>query len=120
MSRWAWAAFLVAGVLAVTTAFVYGRLSSTHFQGGGGAFDFLEHVDRRAAAGSLSWVMLGAYTLTIVLYAYVFGQYVAYALRLSTPAPRMLSLAILLALVGLNLLGIGNSQVSRSSSSWPT
>lgn len=104
--RWAWASFTLAGIVAVTTAYVYGRLSS-HFGTGGGAFDFLEHLDRQGAAGSLSWVMLGAYTLTIALYGYAFGQYVAHALGWGAPAPRLLSVAILAALVGLNLLGVG-------------
>ncbi len=104
--RWAWLAFVIAGVIAVTTAHVYGRLTS-HFETGGGSFGFLEKLDRRGAAGSLSWVMLGAYTLTIALYGYAFGQYVSYALGLSTPAPRLLSVAVLAVLVGLNLLGVG-------------
>lgn len=104
--RWAWLAFLVAGVIAVTTAHVYGRLT-THFETGGGSFGFLERLDRRNAAGSLSWIMLGAYVLTIALYGYAFGQYVSNAFGLSTPAPRLLSVAALAVLVGLNLLGIG-------------
>lgn len=104
--RWAWASFVLAGIVAVTTAFVYGRLS-THFGTGGGAFDFLEQLDRRGAAGSLSWVMLGAYTLTIALYGYAFGQYVAHAFGWASPAPRVLSVVVLAALTGLNLLGVG-------------
>lgn len=63
--EWAWLSFLIAGIVAVTTAHAYAALSN-HFGAGGGAFEFLEEMDRRGAAGSLSWVLLTAYTLTIV------------------------------------------------------
>lgn len=103
--RWAWLSFVLAGLVAVATAHVYGRLS-VHFSTGGGSFGFLEHLDRRGAAGSLSWVMLGAYALTIALYATAFGQYTAHALGWSSPAPRVVAVVVLAALVGLNLLGV--------------
>lgn len=61
--RWAWLSFAVAGVVAVTTAHGYGRLSN-HFEVGGGSFAFLEKMDRTGMAGSLSWVLLVSYTLT--------------------------------------------------------
>lgn len=42
--RWAWLSFVIAGGMAIASG--YGTLSS-HFDAGGGAFDFLEEIDRR-------------------------------------------------------------------------
>ncbi len=104
--RWAWLAFVIAGIIAVTTAHSYARLSN-HFETGGGAFGFLEKMDRDGAAGSLSWVLIAAYTLTIALYAFAFGAYVAHAFNQPETVARVLSLVALGALVLLNLQGIG-------------
>ncbi len=104
--QWAWLSFVIAGVVAVATAYSYAELSN-HFESGGGAFDFLEEVDRRGLAGSLSWVLIVAYMLTIALYAYAFGRYSAHAFGLGAPVPRIASVVILVALVGLNLAGAG-------------
>lgn len=104
--RWAWLSFVIAGIVAVTTAHSYGSLS-THFHTSGGAFAFLEKVDRVGAAGSLSWTMIIAYTLTLGLYAFAFGEYVSYALGTGPAVTRVLSVVALAALTGLNLLGMG-------------
>lgn len=104
--QWAWLSFIIAGVIAVTTAYAYAALTN-HFQTSGGAFAFLEKIDRSGAAGSLSWVLLAAYGLTIALYAYAFGQYVAHAFGWGAPWPKVLAVAVLAALTGLNLVGIG-------------
>lgn len=104
--RWAWASFVIAGVMAIASAYNYGTLSN-HFEAGGGAFEFLEEIDRRGMAGSLSWVLLGAYTLTIALYAFAFGEYVAHAVGIGATFVRLLSIAILVVLAGLNLAGAG-------------
>jgi amino acid transporter len=104
--RWAWLSFLLAGIVAVTTAHAYARLSN-HFRSGGGAFEFLEDIDRRGLAGSLSWVLLAAYTLTIGLYAYAFGEYVAHAVGLGATWPRGIAVGVLALLTVLNLAGLG-------------
>ena len=76
--QWAWLSFLLAGLVAVSSAFSYARLSVDAGRSGG-AFEFLEEMDREGLAGTLSWLLLGGYVLTIALYAYAFGQYVANA-----------------------------------------
>lgn len=105
--RWAWLSFVIAGVVAVTTAHSYGALS-THFETGGGVFAFLEKIDRDGAAGSLSWTMIIAYTLTLGLYAFAFGQYVAYSFGGGAGVTRVLSVVVIVALTGLNLLGVAD------------
>lgn len=103
---WAWLSFLLAGIAAVLTAHSYARLS-VHFQSGGGAFDFLEEIDRKDWAGSLSWMLIFGYTLTISVYTYAFGNYVAHAFGGGAIVIRVLVVAIAVAMVMLNLAGAG-------------
>ena len=77
-AQWAWLSFVIAGVAAVISAFSYARLTVKHGESGG-AFAFLEKMGRDCLAGSLSWLLILGYVLTISVYAYAFGHYVAFA-----------------------------------------
>ncbi len=103
--QWAWAAFAVAGLAAVLTAWSYARLT-THFEASGGAFDFLEEIDRTSWAGSLSWLLVLGYVLTISVYSFAFGHYVAFAFGAGDLVTRGLSSAIMVAMIALNLAGV--------------
>ncbi len=61
----------------------------------------------RGLAGGLSWLLILGYTLTIALYAYAFGHYVAHAFGGGDWAIRGLAIAAGLGLTGLNLFGLG-------------
>ncbi|MEM5516898.1 APC family permease [Henriciella sp. AS95] len=105
-AQWAWLAFAIAGIVAVTSAHSYSRLS-VHAGRSGGAFEFLEEMDREGLAGTLSWLLLAGYVLTIALYAYAFGQYVSHAFGGGGLMMRGLAVAAMVGLTGLNLLGLG-------------
>lgn len=105
--RWAWLSFVIAGVIAVTSAHSYGSLA-THFETSGGAFGFLMKMDRRGAAGSLSWTMIVAYTLTLGLYTFAFGEYVAHAFGVGSLLTRSISVAAMTLLTALNLMGVSS------------
>lgn len=105
-AQWAWLSFLLAGLIAVTTAWSYAHLSNLYGRSGG-AFEFLEEMDRTGLAGSLSWLLIIGYTLTISVYAFAFGHYLAYAFGGGPWLIRVLALAGTAALIGLNLVGIG-------------
>lgn len=104
--QWAWASFLVAGIAATLTAWSYATLTNT-FHRGGGAFDFLEEIDRTSWAGGLSWMLLLGYVLTISVYAFAFGNYVANAFGGSPLLIRVLAVGVMVTLVLLNLAGAG-------------
>ena len=105
-AQWAWLAFAFTGVIALTAAYSYVYLSNA-FSAGGGAFGFLEQVDDEWLAGSLSWLLVLGYVLTISVYAYAFGHYVAFAFHGGPLLIRGLAAAIVAALIGLNLAGVG-------------
>lgn len=105
-AQWAWLALAIAGLVAVASAYSYARLS-TYYGKSGGAFEFLEEIDRSGLAGSLSWLLIIGYTLTISVYAYAFGHYVAHAFGGGPLAIRALAIGASVVLIGLNLLGLG-------------
>lgn len=103
---WAWLSFAIAGLAALISAYSYGKLSNK-FGRSGGAFEFLEKMDHPEVAGSLSWLLIIGYTLTISVYAYAFGHYVAHSFGGSEIIIRALALAIAILMIGLNLMGAG-------------
>lgn len=114
---WAPLSFLLAGLVALVTAINYARLAR-EFGEGGGAFTFLREMKREAAAGALSWVLLAGYTLTIGVYAFTFGHYLAHTLGLGAMTSRVAGVSIVAALVGLNLLGVGHAAWFEIVSVW--
>lgn len=99
-AQWAWLSFVIAGIIAVTTAYAYATLSNRYGRSGG-AFEFLEEMDRTGLAGSLSWLLIIGYTLTIAVYAYAFGHYVAYEFGGCALLVRLLAIGAGVGLIGL-------------------
>ena len=105
-AQWAWLSFAFTGIIALCSAYSYVYLSNT-FDEGGGAFDFLEEVNDDRLGGSLAWMLILGYVLTISVYAYAFGHYVAFAFHGGGLLTRGLAAGIVAALIGLNLAGVG-------------
>ncbi|HSN57790.1 MAG TPA: APC family permease [Candidatus Sulfomarinibacteraceae bacterium] len=104
----AWLSFVLGGVVALATAMSYAALAR-RFGEGGGAFTFLrdEHHDR--AAGSLSWVLIGGYVLTLSVYAFTFGHYLDAVVGLGPVFARLAAAGIVIVLAGVNLMGVGEA-----------
>lgn len=106
--EWAWLSFLLAGVIALISAHSYSQLSMM-FKEGGGAFAYLRELNYEGFAGSLSWVLIIGYILTLSVYAFTFGHYVAHVLDLGAWLPRVLAFMIISVLAFVNLRGVSNS-----------
>ncbi len=104
--QWSWLSFLIAGIIAFSSAFSYIKLANK-FEDSGGEFQYLRDRNRKGLAGALSWMLIVGYVLTIALYAFAFGHYISYALGLSPLFTKILAIGIVALLVGLNLLGAG-------------
>ena len=105
-AQWTWLSFLITGIIALTSAYSYVFLSNK-FKEKGGAFAFLEEVNDHKIAGSLSWLLIIGYVLTISVYAYAFGHYVAFAFHGSALWIRLLAAGVVAILIALNLAGVG-------------
>ncbi len=104
----AWLSFVFAGVIALITGFSYVHLTA-RYEESGGAFTYLRRTGHPAFAGILAWVLILGYVLTLSVYAFTFGHYLAEAFGLGGLFARGAALAIVLGLVGVNLLGISES-----------
>lgn len=107
---WAWLSLLLAGAVALLASLSYVALS-TRWHQGGGAYGYLRRLGHDRAAVTLAWVLVIGYVLTLSVYAFTFGHYLANVVDLSPPWwPRIFALAILATLVAVNLRGVGDAQ----------
>lgn len=106
--QWAWLSFLLSGVIALISAHSYSQLALKYNEGGG-AFTFLRKIDHKGFAGSLSWVLILGYILTLSVYAFTFGHYMANVFNMGAWLPRTLALGIISILTIVNLKGVGNA-----------
>ncbi|WP_091385071.1 APC family permease [Microbulbifer marinus] len=105
---WAWLSFLTAGLIALATGYSYVRLAE-HYGEGGGAFTYLRKINAHHFAGSLSWILIVGYVLTNSVYAFTFGQYLAYVVDMGPIFARASALAIMAFFIALNLRGVAEA-----------
>ncbi len=106
--QWAWLSFLIAGIIAVISAHSYSQLALKYNEGGG-AFTFLREIGHMGFAGSLSWILILGYILTLSVYAFTFGHYVAHVFKAGSWLPRALAFAVIAIFTFINLRGVGNT-----------
>ena len=106
--QWAWLSFLIAGIIALISAHSYSQLALKYNEGGG-AFTFLREIGHRGFAGSLSWILILGYILTLSVYAYTFGHYVAHVFKAGSWLPRALAFSVIAIFTFINLRGVGNT-----------
>lgn len=115
--RWAWASFLIGGLIAACAASSYALLAEK-FGEGGGAFAFLRDVHHREMAGSVSWIVIVGYVLTMSVYAFTFGHYLSNVLGLGHWVPPAAAVVLITVLVGVNLRGIGSAATAEIVTVW--
>lgn len=103
--QWAWLSFVISGIIACSSAYCYIVLANK-FEESGGAFTYLREVNKEGIAGSLSWLLLLGYVLTMAVYAFAFGHYLSYSINGGPLITRLCAIGIMLALVSLNLAGV--------------
>lgn len=115
--QWAWLSFLIAGIIGLISAYSYSQLA-VKYQESGGAFTYLREMDRKGFAGSLAWVLIVGYILSISVYGYTFGQYVAHVFHAGSWLPRVLSLVIIGILALVNLKSVGDTSKVEIITVW--
>ncbi len=115
--QWAWLSFLIAGSIALISAYSYSQLS-VKYKKSGGAFTFLNEINHQGIAGSLSWILIVGYILTISVYAFTFGHYVAHVFNFGSWFPRVLAFSIIALLALVNLRGVSDSSKVEIFTVW--
>ncbi|WEL23378.1 Amino acid permease [Candidatus Nanohalovita haloferacivicina] len=102
----AFIAYLLAGFVALASAYSYVNMTS-HLEDEGGSFTFLEHyVDNKNIAGMVGWILVVGYIGTMAMYSYAFGSFAANALPFTSELLRpVLSVGIIGLFVLVNFLG---------------
>ncbi|AVR46313.1 amino acid permease [Christiangramia fulva] len=103
--QWAWLSFVISGIIAASSAYSYVVLAN-HYKESGGAFTFLREINKEGIAGSLSWLLLMGYVLTMAVYAFAFGHYLSFSFNGSPMISRLCAVGIMAALISLNLAGV--------------
>lgn len=104
----AWLSFVIGGLVALATAVSYAHLAR-RFGEGGGAFTFLRDERHPQFAGSLSWVLVVGYVLTLSVYAFTFGHYLGAMVGLGPLFARIAAATMVAVLAGVNLMGVGEA-----------
>jgi len=105
-----WAAFVLAGIVALCAAYSFNALNQLT-DGQGGSVTFVQAVTGNATlAGMTGWTLLVGYVGSMAMYAYAFGSFaVGLAVVPDTvgtiPLRPVISVLAIAGFVGLNLLG---------------
>ncbi len=99
-------AFMIAGTVALATAYSYARLS-VRFPSRGGTIEFLVRgFGTGVLSGTLNLLLLASYVVMVALYAYAFGSYGASLLGSASQAARhLLAAAVVAVFTAVNALG---------------
>ncbi len=106
--QWAWLSFVIAGSIALISAHSYSQLS-VKYKESGGAYLYLRKINKKGMAASLSWILILGYILTLSVYAFTFGHYVAHVFHLGNWFPKVLAFAAIAFLSWINLMGVEQS-----------
>ena len=115
--EWAWASFVIGGLIALATGYSYARLTQS-FDRSGGAFEFLRELGAVRTARVVAWTLMLGYTLTVAVYAYTFGAYLSHALGGAAWLQPAAALAAIGVLAGVNLMGVGESSAVEIVAVW--
>ena len=106
--QWAWLSFVIAGLIALVSAHSYSQLS-VKYKESGGVYIYLRKKNKKGLAASLSWILILGYILTLSVYAFTFGHYVAHVFELGSWFPKVLAFAVIAFLSWINLRGVEES-----------
>ncbi len=113
----AWISFLIGGLIALATGHSYAALTVETGQSGG-VYRFLKELGYRRAARWSAWILIFGYTLTVSVYAYTFGAYMANALGGPAWLPQLLAIVSILVLAGVNVMGAGEASMVEIIAVW--
>jgi len=113
-----WAAFVLAGVVALGAGYSYNRLNAD-IESRGGSVTFVQgYLGRTKLAGMVGWTLLVGYLGSMAMYAFAFAEF-SIALGAPTsvgglPARPVISVLAVAAFVGLNLLGARSTGLAEN------
>ncbi len=117
---WAPLAFVLAGAAALLAGLSYCDLTVAGGRAGG-IYEFMQESGSpvlRRLAGAAGWLLAAGYTLTVAVYAFVFGEYVGHVFGLSPWGVRGLALVILAGIAAVNFRDTGSAALVEVVTVW--
>lgn len=114
-----WAAFLVAGIVAIGAGYSFNKLNSLTDNQGGSVTFVQCYLGNSTVAGMVGWTLLFGYIGSMAMYAFAFGEFmVAFEpipeSTAGVPVRPLVSVLAVGAFVGLNLLGARTTGVAEN------
>ncbi|MBX0321902.1 APC family permease [Halomicroarcula sp. F13] len=113
-----WAAFVLAGVVAMCAGYSYNRLNAKSDTHGGSVSFVQQYLGNSTVAGMVGWTLLFGYVGSMAMYAFAFAEF-AITLGLpqsvaGLPIRPLVSVLAVAGFVGLNLLGARTTGVAEN------
>ncbi|WP_408958857.1 APC family permease [Natrinema sp. 74] len=108
-----WFAYSIATVVVLCCAYSFIKLNDATESSGGSVSYIEELTGRSTIAGVVGWTLVVGYIGTMAMYAYAFGMYgqmlIGFEYVWGLPVRQFISISVIAAFVGVNLLGAGSS-----------
>ena len=108
----AFGCFVLGGILAALTARSWAGVTGRSGRSGG-PFDHLREQGRPQLAGLLLWLLVFGYMVAMAVYSFTFGHYAANAIHAGTSVARLLSIAVIVLFLGINMRGVKVSSLTE-------
>lgn len=115
--KYAWLSFVMGGLIALATGHSYARLTVEERKSGG-AYRFLKTEGYDRSAKFVAWLLIFGYILTVSVYAFTFGAYLGHAIGGAAWLPSAAAAAAIVALAGVNLLGVHEAATVEVVAVW--
>ena len=110
----AFGCFVLGGLLAAITGRSWVGVTARSGRSGG-PFDHLREQGHRQLAGVLVWMLVFGYMVAMAVYAFTFGHYAASAFDAGATAARVLSIAVVVVFLAVNMRGVTVSSLTEDA-----
>jgi len=115
--QFAWASFVLGGLVALASGQSYAALSRSIDQPGG-SYAYLMDIGWKRTARVAVWVLVVGYTFTVSVYAVTFGSYAAFALGAAGWVKTAAAIGAIALLAGINLMGAAEATLLEKVAVW--
>lgn len=115
--HWAWASFLIGGIIAFSTGQSYAALT-VELGEPGGSYTYLRSLGYNRLATIAAYVLILGYTLTVAVYAFTFGAYASHVFGADEWLPPFAAIGAIAVLAGVNLMGAREATIVEIVAVW--
>lgn len=115
--QWAWASFLIGGIVALAAGHSYSALTR-QIDKPGGSYAYLREAGWTRLARFVVWMLVVGYIFTVSVYAVTFGAYAAFVFGAPAWVKTAAGIGAIIVLAGINLLGAAEATLLEKVAVW--